>query len=54
VFWTEIQLSNTRKTYALEPPLQATTTLGSAGLVDFQLAARAGTLLSTDVIFPHE
>lgn len=54
VFWTEIQLSDTGQTYTLEPPLQATTPLGSAGLVDFKLAARAGSMLSTDLIFPHE
>lgn len=54
VLWTEIQLSDTGQTYTLEPPLQAATPLGSAGLVDFKLAARAGTMLSTDLIFTHE
>jgi type IV secretory pathway VirB10-like protein len=54
VFWTEIQLSDTGHTYTLVPPLQATTPLGSAGLVDFKLVARARTMLSTDLLVPHE
>lgn len=53
VYWTEIQLSSTGQTYVFEPPLQATTPLGAAGITDFKPAATVGTLLRTDIVFPH-
>ncbi|NVZ75194.1 hypothetical protein HX859_09885 [Pseudomonas gingeri] len=53
VFFTEIQLSSTGQTYALEPPLQATTPIGAAGIVDFKPAAIAGTMLRKDLVIPH-
>lgn len=54
ILWTEIQLAGTGATYRLHPPLPATTPLGSRGLNDFRTAARAGTLLTNDLIIPHE
>lgn len=54
ILWTAIQLAGTGVTYRLEPPLPATTPLGSRGLNDFRTAARAGTLLTSDLILPHE
>ncbi|MDR9876746.1 hypothetical protein RJC98_16275 [Pseudomonas allii] len=54
ILWTEIQLAGIGATYQLQPPLPATTPLGSRGLSDFRTAARAGTLLTTDMIILHE
>lgn len=53
VYFYEIQLNSTGQTYALEPPLQATTPLGSGGIVDFRPTAIAGTILRKDLIIPH-
>lgn len=53
VYFTEIQLSSTGQTYTLEPPLQATTPIGAAGIVDFKPAAIAGTMLRKDLVIPH-
>lgn len=53
IIWVEIQLSSTGQTYTFEPPLHATTPLGSTGLVDFKRAASAGTILARDIIIPH-
>ncbi|MDU8457265.1 hypothetical protein [Pseudomonas syringae group sp. J254-4] len=53
VLWTEIQLAGGVATYKLQPPLPATTPLGSRGLKDFRTTASAGTLLSSDLIIPH-
>ncbi|WJV23178.1 MULTISPECIES: hypothetical protein [Pseudomonas] len=53
VYFTEIQLSNTGQTYTLEPPLQATTPLGAAGIVDFKPAAIAGAIWRKDMVIPH-
>lgn len=53
VYFTQIQLNSTGQTYTLQPPLQATTPLGAAGIVDFKPAATAGTMLRKDLVIPH-
>jgi type IV secretory pathway VirB10-like protein len=53
VYFDQIQLNTTGKTYTLQPPLQATTPLGAAGIVDFKPAATAGTMLRKDLVIPH-
>lgn len=53
VYFTQIQLNTTGQTYTLQPPLQATTPLGAAGIVEFKLAATAGTILRKDLVIPH-
>ncbi|MBC3259116.1 hypothetical protein HU733_26810 [Pseudomonas paralactis] len=53
VYFNQIQLNTTGKTYTLQPPLQATTPLGAAGIVDFKPAATAGTMLRKDLVIPH-
>lgn len=53
VYFNQIQLNTTGKTYILQPPLQATTPLGAAGIVDFKPAATAGTMLRKDLVIPH-
>lgn len=53
VYFNQIQLNTTGKIYTLQPPLQATTPLGAAGIVDFKPAATAGTMLRKDLVIPH-
>lgn len=53
VYFTELQLSSTGQTLALEPPLQATSALGEAGLINFKPAAIAGTIWLRDQVMPH-
>lgn len=53
VYFNQIQLNTTGKTYTLQPPLQATTPLGAAGIVNFKPAATAGTMLRKDLVIPH-
>lgn len=53
VYFTQIQLNTTGQTYTLQPPLQATTPLGAAGIVEFKLAATAGTILRKELVIPH-
>jgi hypothetical protein len=53
VLWTEIQLTSTGQTYALQQPLPATSPLGARGLTEFQPAAIAGTISSYDLSLPH-
>ncbi|CRM90932.1 hypothetical protein [Pseudomonas sp. 22 E 5] len=54
VYFTELQLSSTDQTLALDPPLQATSSLGAAGLTDFKPAAIAGTIWLRDQVMPHQ
>lgn len=53
VYFTALQLSSTGQTLALEPPLQATSALGEAGLTNFKPAAIAGTIWLRDQVIPH-
>jgi len=53
VYFSQLQLNSTGQTYTLQPPLQATTPLGAAGIVDFKPAATAGTMLRKDIVIPH-
>lgn len=53
VYFNELQLSKTSKTYTLDPPLQATTPIGAAGITDFKPAAIAGTMLRKSLVIPH-
>lgn len=52
VYFTQLQLS-TGQTLSLDPPLQATSPLGSAGIIDFKPAAIAGTIWRRDQVMPH-
>lgn len=52
VYFTQLQLS-TGQTLTLDPPLQATSPLGSAGIIDFKPAAIAGTIWRRDQVMPH-
>ncbi|AAO53606.1 hypothetical protein [Pseudomonas syringae group genomosp. 3] len=52
VYFTQLQLS-TGQTLSLDPPLQATSPLGSAGITDFKPAAIAGTIWRRDQVMPH-
>lgn len=52
VYFTELQLS-TGQTLTLDPPLQATSPLGAAGITDFKPAAIAGTIWLRDQVMPH-
>ncbi|WP_064621071.1 MULTISPECIES: hypothetical protein [Pseudomonas] len=52
VYFTQLQLS-TGQTLSLDPPLQATSPLGSAGIIDFKPGAIAGTIWRRDQVMPH-
>lgn len=52
VYFTQLPLS-TGQTLSLDPPLQATSPLGSAGIIDFKPAAIAGTIRRRDQVMPH-
>lgn len=53
VYFTQLQLSSTGQTLTLDPPLQATSPLGSAGITNFKPDAIAGTIWRRDQIMPH-
>jgi type IV secretory pathway VirB10-like protein len=53
VKWTGLQVPAAAGTLRLDPPLQATMPDGSAGLVNFQTAARAGAITDASFIVPH-
>ncbi|MEX5492515.1 hypothetical protein ABFV51_04875 [Pseudomonas asgharzadehiana] len=53
VYFTQLQLSSTGQTLSLDPPLQATSPLGAAGLTNFKPAAIAGTIWRRDQVMPH-
>ena len=53
VYFTQLQLSSTGQTLNLDPPLQATSPLGAAGLTNFKPAAIAGTIWRRDQVMPH-
>lgn len=53
VYFTQLQLSSTGQTLTLDPPLQATSPLGAAGLTNFKPAAIAGTIWRRDQVMPH-
>lgn len=53
VYFTQLQLSSTAQTLTLDPPLQATSPLGAAGLTNFKPAAIAGTIWRRDQVMPH-
>lgn len=53
VYFTQLQLSSTGQTLSLDPPLQATSPLGAAGLTNFKPAAIAGTIWRRDEVMPH-
>ncbi|SEH85444.1 hypothetical protein [Pseudomonas asplenii] len=53
VYFTQLQLSSTGQTLTLDPPLQATSPLGSAGITNFKSDAIAGTIWRRDQIMPH-
>ncbi len=53
VTWTGLQVPAAAGTLRLAPPLQATMPDGSAGLVNFQTAARAGAITDAPFIVPH-
>lgn len=53
VYFTQLQLSSTGQTLSLDPPLQATSPLGAAGLTNFKPDAIAGTIWRRDQVMPH-
>ncbi|QHC98429.1 hypothetical protein PspR84_28570 [Pseudomonas sp. R84] len=53
VYFTQLQLSSTGQTITLDPPLQATSPLGSAGITNFKPNAVAGTIWRKDQVMPH-
>jgi len=53
VYFTQLQLSITGQTLTLDPPLQATSPLGSAGITNFKPDAMAGTIWRKDQVMPH-
>lgn len=53
VYFTQLQLSSTGQTLSLDPPLQATSPLGAAGLTNFKPAAIAGTIWRRDQVMSH-
>ncbi|AZE26039.1 hypothetical protein [Pseudomonas chlororaphis] len=53
VYFTQLQLSSTGQTLTLDPPLQATSPLGAAGITNFKPAAIAGAIWRRDQVMPH-
>jgi type IV secretion system protein VirB10 len=53
VYFTQLQLSSTGQTLTLDPPLQATSPLGSAGITNFKRDATAATIWRRDQVMPH-
>lgn len=54
VYFTQLQLSSTGQTLTLDPPLQATSPLGAAGITNFKPDAIAGTIWRRDQVMPHK
>ncbi|KAB0486466.1 type IV secretion system protein VirB10 [Pseudomonas reinekei] len=53
VYFTQLQLGSTGQTLTLDPPLQATSPLGSAGITNFKPDATAATIWRRDQVIPH-
>jgi type IV secretory pathway VirB10-like protein len=53
ILWTDLQAPSIGRILALEPPLNATTSDGSSGVVNFQPGALAGATVGKSFIVPH-